>query len=88
MPAGDKTGPLGQGPFTGRRGGNPPPRLGRRSGFGRGFGFGRQFFGCPFGFGWPSRKPTKKDLEDHKEELKNLHQEELADLDQLIKESE
>jgi len=30
MPAGDKTGPLGQGPFTGRRGGNPPPRLGRR----------------------------------------------------------
>ncbi len=30
MPAGDKTGPSGQGPFTGRRGGNPPPRLGRR----------------------------------------------------------
>ena len=75
MPARDKTGPLGQGPLTGRRGGNLPPRL------------GRHFPCCSFGFGWPSKKPTKQDLEDHKEDLKKLHREELADLDRFIKES-
>lgn len=88
MPARDKTGPLGEGPFTGRRGGNPSPHLGRHPGFGGGFGFGHRFPCCPFGFGWPSKKPTKQDLEDHKEELKKLHREELEELDRFIKESE
>ncbi len=88
MPAGDKTGPSGQGPFTGRKGGNPPPRLGRSNfgqNFGRGFGFGRGCFRpCPFCFGW-NQKPTKKDLEDCKKNLKDSHQEELDQLDQMIK---
>ena len=38
MPARDKTGPLGQGPFTGRRGGNAGPGAGRGTGMGRGGG--------------------------------------------------
>jgi len=91
MPAKDKTGPLGEGPFTGRKGGNPPPRLGSRFGFrslGRGFGRGRRPCACPFFFGWPfAKQPTQIDLKSQKEELKKLHQEELADLDQLIKET-
>ena len=60
MPWGDGTGPMGQGPMTGRGAGycagynmpgyaNPIPRMGfgRGRGFGRGMGFGR-------GFGWRS----------------------------------
>ena len=38
MPAGDRTGPQGAGPMTGRRGGNIPPR----PGIGRGGGAGRE----------------------------------------------
>jgi hypothetical protein len=37
MPGGDKTGPLGEGPMTGRKGGQ-----GRGMGMRRGKGFGRQ----------------------------------------------
>ncbi len=40
MPGGDQTGPLGQGPMTGRRGGNVPPRPGMGRGAGRGIGRG------------------------------------------------
>jgi hypothetical protein len=56
MPFGDRTGPLGRGPLTGRRAGycagfgvpgyaNPAPGFGRGMGrgFGRGFGRGRGF---------------------------------------------
>ncbi len=59
MPLGDKTGPLGQGPMTGRAAGfcagygqpgyaNPVGGRGFGMGRGRGFGFGR---GMGFGFG-------------------------------------
>lgn len=64
MPAGDRTGPMGAGPRTGRAAGycggfgmpgyaNPVP--GR--GFGMGFGRGRGFWRRPFGgrFGWRNR---------------------------------
>ena len=60
MPGGDRTGPMGAGPRTGRAAGycggydmpgyaNPVPGFGRGMGFGRGFGFGR-------GRGWRSRR--------------------------------
>ncbi|BBB31831.1 conserved hypothetical protein [Thermotomaculum hydrothermale] len=60
MPFGDGTGPLGQGPMTGRglgycAGNNAPGRFG---GFGRGFGYGRGWgrgFGRGFGRGWGYR---------------------------------
>ena len=52
MPFGDMTGPLGEGPYTGRRGGNLPPsiRFGRGWG-GRGRGRGRGRRGVYFLFG-------------------------------------
>ncbi len=57
MPFGDGTGPLGQGPMTGRGlgycGGYGAP--GRFRGYGRGFGMGRGFgrgMGRGFGFRW------------------------------------
>lgn len=48
MPRGDKTGPMGQGPASGRaRGGCAPTGAGRSFfGFGRGAGRGRGFWGC------------------------------------------
>ena len=60
MPGGDGTGPLGQGPMTGRAAGycagnpgpgyaNPVAGRGRRFGFGRGWGRG---FGWGRGRGW------------------------------------
>lgn len=57
MPGGDRTGPLGHGPMTGRAAGlcagYPNPRyaplgLGR----GQGRGFGRGFWGCGRGLRW------------------------------------
>jgi hypothetical protein len=58
MPAGDRTGPMGQGPVTGRRLGycagydSPGYTKGRGGGFGRGFGFGRGMgFGRRIGWG-------------------------------------
>ena len=60
MPGGDRTGPLGYGPMTGRSmgfcGGNPGPGYmfgGPGFGFGRGFGQSRGFgFGRGRGHGW------------------------------------
>jgi len=64
MPGGDGTGPMGQGPMTGRRAGfcagyslpgymNPIVGKGIGFGFGRGFGRGRgRGFGMGRGFGW------------------------------------
>jgi len=60
MPGGDRTGPLGYGPMTGRMAGfcrgygqpgfeNPQPTLGRGLGLARGAGFGR-------GRGWRHRR--------------------------------
>ena len=48
MPRGDKTGPQGAGPMTGRRMGNCVEEDERGFGFGRGFGFNR---GRGFGYG-------------------------------------
>jgi len=63
MPGGDRTGPLGRGPITGRglgycSGTNRPgyaipPRYGRGFGRGRGRGYGRGFWGRGRGF-WGS----------------------------------
>jgi len=64
MPRGDRTGPAGMGPMTGRAAGycagydrpgfaNPPAGFGRGRGFGRGSGMGR---GWRFGY---SRVPTQ-----------------------------
>lgn len=76
MPRLDKTGPTGQGPLTGRKGGNPPPRLGQRFGMGRGFG------PCCLGLGWgrgfgigrrnwvQTREEQAKAIADYKEALK------------------
>lgn len=78
MPRGDKTGPMGMGPMTGRGFGPCGPGLGRRRGFGMGRGMGR----C---FGW-NRPQTKKDqleaLADYKKALK----EELEDVKKEEKE--
>jgi hypothetical protein len=65
MPGGDRTGPRGFGPMTGRGAGycagysvpgyaNPIPGRGG-FGFGRGFGRGRGWFGRGFGRGWGYR---------------------------------
>jgi len=66
MPRGDKTGPMGMGPMTGRGFGPCGLGLGWRRGFGMGRGMGR----C---FGW-NRPQTKKDqlkaLADYKKALK------------------
>jgi len=48
MPRGDKTGPQGAGPMTGRRMGNCVEEGEREFSFGRGFGFNR---GRGFGYG-------------------------------------
>lgn len=63
MPRGDRTGPMGQGPMTGRRAGfcagyespgftNPVPGYGRGMGYGRGFGYGRGMGYGRGGGGW------------------------------------
>ena len=61
MPGGDRTGPLGLGPRTGRAAGycsgypGPGymhPKLGLGRGLGRGRGFGRGFYGRGRGFWW------------------------------------
>ena len=65
MPRGDKTGPAGMGPMTGRAAGycagysmpgymNP---AGGRGGFGRGYGRGRGGPGRGMGFGWRWQSP-------------------------------
>jgi len=60
MPRFDGTGPMGQGPMTGRGLGSCGGGMGYGRGQGRGFGF-RRFF---------SRKEEVKDLETYKEDLK------------------
>ncbi|MDD4257744.1 MAG: DUF5320 domain-containing protein [Bacteroidales bacterium] len=67
MPAGDRTGPMGQGPMTGRKmgfcqGNDNSGRMNNRSGFGRGMGLGRGF-----GAEWCSN------IEKRLQELENKH---------------
>ena len=81
MPNRDKTGPMGQGPLTGR--GLGPCGSGIRKGFGCGRGFGRGL-GRYFGWNQPQteeeqkqslvdyRKALEEELEDVKKEGNNL----------------
>jgi len=98
MPFGNGTGPMGQGPRTGRgRGycsGFPYPGymnpFGGGRGFGRGYSRGRGWFGrgvFPFyGPAYPSEPPTaKKEKEMLGEELKFL-KEEMEAIEKRIKE--
>lgn len=90
MPFGDGTGPLGQGPTTGRGLGycsgynQPGYSYSRRGWFGRGFGRGRGWFGRGMGMGrrwfWQSFIPyqtptTKEEVDILKEEASVLRQE-------------
>jgi len=70
MPRLDGTGPLGQGPRTGRGLGNCP-------GFGQGFG-GRFCRWCPFATG--GKAPTKEEQKKLLLEEKEAIEQELADL--------
>ena len=68
MPGFNGTGPLGNGPMTGR--GLGPCGQGRASGYGRGMGFGRRKTGLGFGarfFG--SYEPTLDELRQQKDLL-------------------
>lgn len=80
MPKGDKTGPAGQGPKTGRAAGycagydvpgylNPGFGMGRGSG--RGFGW-RRFWGCPF---YSPKMTEKEEVEVLQDEVKILEEE-------------
>jgi len=89
MPRGDKTGPAGQGPMTGRGMGycggyNTPgfmnPGFGRGGGRGLGRGFGwRRFWGYPYGAYPYQPQITKK-------EEKEMLEDEVADLEKELKE--
>lgn len=72
MPRGDGTGPMGQGPMTGRRAGfcagyGRPGYTnniyGRGFGFGRGFGWGRGRW-SDYGPGWAVPTPTREQEAD------------------------
>lgn len=79
MPGQDRTGPLGQGPLTGRGLGPCGRGLGRGFGRGLGIGFGR-------GFGFQRQVITEKEegilLEEEKQALKQ----ELEDIEKRLKE--
>jgi len=95
MPWGDRTGPWGRGPMTGRAAGycagfpvpgfmNPlPGRFGWDRGFGRGFGFGRgRGFGR--GFGWRRfylDEPVSEPTTLTKEEQKKILEAELKEIE-------
>jgi len=71
MPIKDGTGPMGQGPMTGRGCGPCGQGLAVRRGFGR--GMGRRWFGCPF---------LNKSVELSKEEQKKVLEAELKELEE------
>ncbi len=78
MPYFDGTGPLGQGPLTGRGFGPCGLGLGRRRRFGPGRGLGRYFW-----WRWPQIKEEKlKALDEYQKAL----QEELEDVQKEIRE--
>lgn len=77
MPGFDKTGPIGQGPMTGRGFGPCGLGLGWRKRFGAGRGMGR-YFNC---WNWPQTKSDQlQALEDYKKSLK----EELEDVEKEL----
>lgn len=78
MPGFDRTGPLGQGPLTGRGFGPCGLGLGWRRRFGPGRGMGRYF-----GWQWPQ---TKKEQIEALEEYKKALREELEDVGKEEKE--
>ena len=97
MPGGDRTGPLGRGPMTGRSVGycagysepgfaNPGPGFGRGLGYGRGRGFGRGFWGRGRGFWWRGTTPERyysptPNIKEEKTYLENM----VKDLEEEIK---
>lgn len=93
MPRFDGTGPLGQGPMTGRGFGPCGFGLGWRRRFGFGRGMGRYLRGlteeasermrASFNWGWPE---TKKEQLNALKEYKKALQEELEDVDKEEKE--
>jgi hypothetical protein len=70
MPNKDKTGPLGQGPTTGRGFGPCGKGKGRGFGFGLGRGFGRGL--CRFQSLSDYRKALEEELEDVKKQEEEL----------------
>ena len=98
MPGGDRTGPLGQGPMTGRAAGfcagnqepgYASPGFGRRSFRGRGRGFGRGFWGRGRGF-WSQRPYPEPNYEmsyprPSKDEEKKYLEDMLKNLEEDIK---
>jgi len=73
MPLGDRTGPTGMGPMTGRGSGWCGYGLGRNRWWGRGRGFGRYFNA--------QAEPGQKDIETYVQALK----EELEEAEKLLK---
>ena len=93
MPGGDRTGPMGRGPMTGRAAGfcagNPSPGYiypGSGRGFGRGRGFGQGFWGRGRGFWHRSYEPEPfyhpvQSKEDEKTYLESI----VKDLEEELK---
>ena len=82
MPGLDKTGPMGQGPLTGRGMGpcGSGRGMGTRMGFGRGRGCGR---GLGRYFGWNTPQTKEEKIEDVKAYRQAL-QEEMEDMEKEL----
>ena len=96
MPGGDRTGPEGRGPMTGRRAGfcagyQVPGYEKPGYGFGRGFvrgsgrGFGRGFWGRGKGFWWRDTIPETYPQVISKDEEKSYLEDTVKNLEQEIK---
>lgn len=98
MPGGDKTGPMGRGPMTGRAAGfctgkqipgYANPGYGQGIGRGRGQGFGRRSWGRGRGFWWRNdyTEPYSETIypKPNKEEEKTYLEETLKGLEKEIK---
>ena len=83
MPQGDKTGPRGQGPKTGRQLGDCEGAQPIGRGFGRGFGF-RCGFGR--GFGWGFQPQFVQQVQYSEADEKKILEEELKEIEAEKKE--